>query len=156
MRVRNLFPLGTLLLLMWACACGGPVVSTNIVRENSVDLGVDAADLPVQSGKNVRVFSAPPEHQYMLVATRDASFDYQRLSVAYRKIEKEKLVDELRDWAGRQGANGVIVMISDTKHDVGSVGRSNLDDTVPHTVLQSDDLTREYVRAFAIYCKSSP
>ena len=156
MSTRILFQLGTLLILVGVCGCGGPAVSTNIILDNSSDFGVDAADLPERSGKNVQVFSAPPERQYMLLATRDAAFDYQRLSVTYRKIEKEKLVVELRDWAGRQGANGVIIMISDTKHDVGSVGRSHLDDTVPHTVLQTDDQTREYVRAFAIYCKSSP
>lgn len=156
MRLRNLFQVGTLVILVWGCACGGPAVTTDLIAENSLDFGLDVAELPEQSGNNVQVFTAPPEKEYMLLATRDASFVYQRLSVTYRKIEKDKLVVGLRDWAGRQGANGVIVLISDTAHDVGSVGRAHLDDTVPHTVVQSDDQTREFVRAFAIYCKSSP
>ena len=148
---RYLVCLGLLVLLVGVCACGGPALSTNIVAESSQDLGLDRSSLPVQAANNVRVFDAVPTEPYMLLETQDSYFDYPLNSVTYMKIEKKKHVAELRDWAGRSGANGVIVMISDQTHDLGGVGQTNVDDSAPHTVVQSSDQTRQYVRAFAIY-----
>ncbi len=149
--IRSLSCLGMLVLLGGICACGGPTLSTNIVAESSQDFGLDRSSLKVQAANNVRVFDAVPTEPYMLLETRDSYFDYPLNSVTYMKIEKKKHVAELRDWAGRSGANGVIVMSSDQTQDLGGVGQTNVDDTAPHTVVQSSDETRQYVRAFAIY-----
>ncbi|MDX2475523.1 MAG: hypothetical protein QNL91_17675, partial [Candidatus Krumholzibacteria bacterium] len=92
-------------------------MSTNIVAESSQDFGLDKSSLKVQAANNVRVFDAVPTEPYMLLETRDSYFDYPLNSVTYMKIEKKKHVAELRDWAGRSGANGVIVMSSDQTQD---------------------------------------
>jgi hypothetical protein len=149
--IRSLSCLGMLVLLGGICACGGATMSNNIVEESSQDFGLDRSSLTVQAANNVRVYDAIPTEPYMLLETRDSYFDYPLNSVTYMKIEKKKHLAELRDWAGRSGANGVIVMISDKTQDLGGVGRTNVDDAAPHTVVQSSDETRQYVRAFAIY-----
>ncbi len=138
--------------LVLVCACGGPALSTDLVHRNSREAEVDLEALPVRVANNVRLFQEIPDRKYSIIATRDSWYQYQRLSITYKKIECKKHMTELRNWAGKLGATAIIVMVSDQTHDVGGVGLA-YEDGMTHTVLLTDDETREYVRTFAIYCK---
>jgi hypothetical protein len=130
----------------------------------------DPADLalPEQSPGNVKVFEERPEFAYFVVDTFHTSFEYEKDSVTFRKIEKKEHLKKLRVRAGRLGANGLIVVCArDEKHAGGATnydmletqgrgGNPAFSNATPYRpgnvdVVSSDKVTIVPVTSYAIY-----
>jgi len=143
------------MVVLWFCGmagCGGPAVVTNDIYAHSQPKLVVPAELPEHSGLNVKVLTVAPTGPYMVLATWDTSFDYQLGSVTYHRIEKKKHLAELRERAGRLGANTIVVKFMDHPHPTGGVAMRNDSDEITELV-HTDGMSREFVRTFAVYRK---
>lgn len=129
--------------------CGTPAMTTKLVESHNWDNGLDQENLAQQSAANIKIYTAIPEGKYTILETRDSAYAYQKNSVTYKKVEKKKHLAKLRSDAGRCGANGVIVVFSDTPVDVG--GGLEVDDYYGLEIIHSDDLSVVFVRSYAVY-----
>ena len=81
--------------------------------------------LPEQSPGNVNVFYERPEFAYFVVDTFLTTFSYEKDSMTDKDIEKKEHLKNLRLHAGREGANGLIVVFGKDEKNVG--GATNYD-----------------------------
>lgn len=133
--------------------------------------------LPEQSPGNVALFEERPEFAYFVVDTFITAFAYDKGSVTRKNIEKKEHLKMLRVRAGREGANGLIVVCSkDEKHGGGATNYDMMEvdgrgdwgsgnnrptyrkgDPSPVyregnvDVVNSDKLTTVFVTSYAIY-----
>ena len=125
-------------------------MTPNIVIDNSRDFGIDKENLPEKSGLNVKVYTEIPQGNYFVLEHHYSAFSYEKNSVSYKKIEKKKHLTKLRKWAGKCGANAVIVIFSDKAYDTGGY---LMGDNYGIDVLHSDNMSLEFIDAFAVYCE---
>ena len=81
--------------------------------------------LPEQSPGNVNVLYERPEFAYFVVDTFLTTFSYEKDSMTDKDIEKKEHLKNLRLRAGREGANGLIVVFGKDEKNGG--GATNYD-----------------------------
>jgi len=112
--------------------------------------GLEDLKLPEQSPNNVTVLEHRPEFAYFVVDSFRTYFDYETDSMNSRKIEKKKHIKSLRAGAGKRGANGLIVAMSELLKKPwpsGGVIKRGSPTPMPSTY----NKTRIYVTSYAIF-----
>jgi len=154
--VRIAMPLCAVLIL---AGCAGTATDTQSIMAHSTpavldpevrSAGLEDLKLPEQSPNNVKVFEQRPEFAYFVVDSFRTYFHYETDSMDAKKIEKTKHIKTLRVRAGKRGANGLIVALSELKEKgwpSGGVIKGGSPTPMPSTYKK----TRVYVTSYAIY-----